>query len=1596
MNVFLIPGTSLPGETLGIPTDYAGTTREFFTIGAYEAVLQPIIPSAPTVNNPHTTSLDVAVNANGNPSANQFAIQDSDNSLYIQADGTRAATAVWQTAAVWGTKTVTGLTLGVTYTFKVKARNSNLVETAFGPSAAATTGEKPTVTTQAVTAIFGTTATGNGNSTSLGYPLPTAYGVCWGASADPDITLSTKTNEGAASATGAFTSSITGLAQGTTYHLRAYATNATGTGYGSDVTFTTGKLIFVDLSKTSGANNGTSWADAYTSFQSALEAALPNDEIWVAKGIYKPSKDETGNATPTDMRTVCFKMKNKVAIYGGFAGTETAITQRTGYDTGEANETILSGDMLGNDAVTGSGVNFDITNTSDNCDHVIYNKFTFVAPLTDAILDGFTVSGGNSGGFGGGMNNNFASPVVQNCTFRHNRASASGAGIYNNNPSSPVFVNCKIVYNVAAGAPGAGINNSAGTSVVLTNCVISANSLNGPPGGGIWNNGSTTTLNNSIIWGNYATSANEIFGTVTMNNCCYANGPGDVGDPPVTTACISLNPEYVNAGTGDFRIVGISPCADAGDNTKNSLTTDIRGTGFGRKLLKTDATQAGPIDMGAYEYKNGFDPAAHTASLTTTAITGITVNSANSGGETIDDMGETISAKGVVWDIATEPTTALSTKTSETVTSGSEDDGFTSAITGLNLNTKYYVRAYAINSLGTGYGDEKNFWTLANVPGKPTVNAPQLTSLNVAINANSNPAITKFAILETGGNKYVQANGTLGNDSVWQTEALWEVNASNTAKTITGLSENTKYVFKVKAKNGSNAETLFSSSDSLYTLAKVPATPTINAATTTTLNVAVNANANPAITQYAIQESIGSKYVQSDGSLGDNAVWKTETLWEVNATNTAKTVTGLSVNTQNTFKVKARNGNDVETAFSGTASLYTLANVPSAPTVNNPTATSLDVAVNVNGNPEATEFAIQDSVNNLYVKADGTRGATAVWQTVTSWGTTTVTSLSTGVTYYFRVKAKNGVDVETDFSYTTAQNTCSNPTNGGEIDGEQTICYNTEAAGLGSISEASNYGGTLEYQWQSSTQSSGAGFTEIIGTATNTYSPGALTQTSWFRRLARVSCKDNWTGAAESNVIKVTIDPATVSGSISGNDSTIVHTGTGNLTLSGQTGEVLQWEKKLNAGSWEIIPGTALTTYSETPVTVGAWSYRALVQSGVCSSTYTTDYMVEVIPDVPEHFTLSTPGTATAGYASGNFVIALFDQYDNPTYCRANTTFNLSTNSTSSSHSFNPASPLMMTTDTYSSTFTYTDTRVGTFNITASYGSGSAGLSGESLTVTITIILPEPWVHANIGASNGTTEFFPENNAGTFQMTAQGLSMPKSDVMNYVYQPLCGTGTVIARLDDSQNGGWAGVMMRESNAPGSKAVLFKTKLYNPSVIIGYRATTNAKMVNLSQTIPSIHWMKIQRSGNTFQIFTSYNGTVWNRRYTTTVVMPDCIEAGIFTESIQTNRTVTSWFDHAEVVGYLKAGEDEISEIRTDETFEISFYPNPANDQITILAPDNSKNIRVTLINASGSVVETDEFNTMDAIYNLQHIQPGVYLLRFERDGLIVNKRLIVM
>lgn len=135
------------------------------------------------------------------------------------------------------TSNITGLAPNTTY--YVRAYSINSTSTSYGQVKSFTTLEEavaPTVTTAEVTEINRTTAVSGGNVTDDGGDVVTARGVCWSTNENPTITDS-KTTDG--EGVGSFTSNMEGLAQGTTYYVRAYATNSVGTSYGEAHTFTT-------------------------------------------------------------------------------------------------------------------------------------------------------------------------------------------------------------------------------------------------------------------------------------------------------------------------------------------------------------------------------------------------------------------------------------------------------------------------------------------------------------------------------------------------------------------------------------------------------------------------------------------------------------------------------------------------------------------------------------------------------------------------------------------------------------------------------------------------------------------------------------------------------------------------------------------------------------------------------------------------------------------------------------------------------------------------------------------------------------------------------------------------------------------------------------------------------------------------------------------------------------------------------------------------------------------------------------------------------------------------------------------------------------
>ena len=301
--------------------------------------------------------------------------------------------------------------------------------------------------------------------------------------------------------------SVTATANGTT---GSYAVSASAAGAQASVAFSLqnlrGPAVLYVVPGGVTAGSCFAWASA-CELSYALTQAQSGDQIWVAAGTYLP--------TTTTNRTFSFHLKNGVAVYGGFAGDETSIDQRDPYPA--TNATVLSGDIgIADDA-------------SDNSYHVVDGSST----NTSAVLDGFTVSGGNANGGavhsnGGGMYNTNANPTVRNVTFTANTASNEGGGM-SNSASSPTLTGVTFYANVSS-QYGGGLDNESGSSPALTNVTFSNNSAS--YGGGMLNNNSSNpTLTNVTFYGNTGAGAAmaNFRSSPTLTNATIAYNSGTWG-----------------------------------------------------------------------------------------------------------------------------------------------------------------------------------------------------------------------------------------------------------------------------------------------------------------------------------------------------------------------------------------------------------------------------------------------------------------------------------------------------------------------------------------------------------------------------------------------------------------------------------------------------------------------------------------------------------------------------------------------------------------------------------------------------------------------------------------------------------------------------------------------------------------------------------------------------------------------------------------------------------------------------------------------------------------------------------------------------------
>ncbi len=378
--------------------------------------------------------------------------------------------------------------------------------------------------------------------------------------------------------------------------------------------------IYVNQSA-AGSNDGTTWANAYTDLNAAITASSFGDQLWVAAGTYKP--------TTTTNRNIAFALKSGVAIYGGFAGTETLLNQRDF----TINVSRLSGD------IGVSGV------ATDNTHHVV----TAVNVNNLTRLDGFEITAGYCTSastlisVGAGIFVEDASPTVSNCKIYNNYSASVGGGISFRGTGIFTLSNSEVSYNSANS--GAGLYMLADNSATIfnvINCNISNNS-SVSDGGAVYYHEGTLNIDRCILSGNLAGDTGgaihalsnsivlNVYNSLIVGNKSSTNAAIITSTVSVSTSNIvnTVIADNNNTTSGSFNTVAllnedviVKNCIIWGNGSATSLsalamgnqsvvTNSIIEGGFtyGTNIITTNpgfvspgSTLLAPFDAAGYDY----------------------------------------------------------------------------------------------------------------------------------------------------------------------------------------------------------------------------------------------------------------------------------------------------------------------------------------------------------------------------------------------------------------------------------------------------------------------------------------------------------------------------------------------------------------------------------------------------------------------------------------------------------------------------------------------------------------------------------------------------------------------------------------------------------------------------------------------------------------------------------------------------------------------------------------------------------------------------------------------------------------------------------
>ncbi len=524
-------------------------------------------------------------------------------------------------------------------TYFVRAFATNALGTSYGDERSFTTKALtvPTLTTEAVSNITNSTAIAGGNVTDDGGTSILGRGACRSLAPDPTL-ADACASEGVGS--GSFIALLTGLASSTTYHVRAYATNAQGTSYGEDRSFAT---VVVPLAAvTTSAASGVS----YTSAVGGGTVVSDNGAPVTSRGICWAT---------TPAPTTANGVYTEAGGLGSFTASMTGLAASTTY-------------YVRAFAVNGGGTSYG--------SEVSFRTLTPSVPsLTTKAVGGIS---SDIAGSGGVVATDGGSPITAKgvCwSLNPNPTVANGKTTDGTGPASfnstLTGLNPLTTYHVRAYATNA-LGTAYGNDLSFTTTDLV-------------NPGPTVPI--------VGTSTSTITGSATASSGGYVSRDGG---SPVTArgVCWSTTPNPILGGT-------CSADGGTGVGFFASTVTGLSGCGvvYYVRAYATNGTGTGYGNQNTVS--TGLLP-----SVTTAPVTGIGFYDATSGGTIADNGGCAITQKGVAWSWNPNPTTG-----NPKTTDGTGDAAFASSITGLNANRTYYVRAYAANTVGLVYGQQEVFTT---------------------------------------------------------------------------------------------------------------------------------------------------------------------------------------------------------------------------------------------------------------------------------------------------------------------------------------------------------------------------------------------------------------------------------------------------------------------------------------------------------------------------------------------------------------------------------------------------------------------------------------------------------------------------------------------------------------------------------------------------------------------------------------------------------------------------------------------------------------------------------------------------------------------